>query len=314
MQISLVRLHVESRVVLGSSPSGLQTPPDSSDERRKKRRVRFAVDVERTIEDVPAASTPEEFEVTNLQGVECICATLHDQTRCCRPSRCIGFLESCADETFRHSFFQSPGDPAQAPITESLCLSMRDILVHQVETSVTVVDQFKLARNFAMAVLKFYSTPWLQEYFSIGDLSFMKIGEEGDISSCLQTAHLSLDFIQPSPGDVPCMAMEDACSNEIAEDAKLFNGVRNLTLWSLGAAMLQIESWSAIEALDDVIKVRRMAQRPAVIGKRYRALAKQCLDCDFGFGDDLSKPRLQQAVYETVICGLTDMIDRLSIE
>lgn len=51
-----------------------------------------------------------------------------------------------------------------------------------------------------------------------------------------------------------------------------------------------------------------------MLGKRYRDLTKQCLECDFAFGDDLSKPRLQQAVYEHVVCGLTEMIKALDIE
>lgn len=51
-----------------------------------------------------------------------------------------------------------------------------------------------------------------------------------------------------------------------------------------------------------------------MLGKRYRDLTKQCLECDFAFGDDLSKPRLQQAVYEHVVCGLTEMIKTLDIQ
>lgn len=50
-----------------------------------------------------------------------------------------------------------------------------------------------------------------------------------------------------------------------------------------------------------------------MLGKRYRDLTKQCLECDSAFGDDLSKPRLQQAVYEHVVCGLTEMIRTLDI-
>lgn len=299
-------------MVFDSLKFGLQTPPDSDDGRYKKRRVHFAMDDAK--EDAKVSDLPDQqLSPVNLQDVQDICAALNDQSPCRRPSRCLGYLESCANETFRHSFFQTPGDIGLVPATGSLSISMSEILSHPVEASVTVVDQFRLARNFAMAVLKFHSTPWLGEYFSLRDLSFFRLGE-GDISSYLQTAHLGFDFIQASPGGSPSVPMKDADEQEAAEDARLFHGIRNLALWSLGAAMLQIENWSAIESQDDVVKVRRMAQKPVMIGERYRALAKQCLECDFGFGDDLSKPRLQQAVYEKVVCGLTDMIDSLSLE
>lgn len=62
-----------------------------------------------------------------------------------------------------------------------------------------------------------------------------------------------------------------------------------------------------------MVAVRRLAQKVPVLGKRYKDLTRQCLECDFAFGDDLSKPRLQQAVYEHVVCGLTEMIKTLDI-
>lgn len=43
-------------------------------------------------------------------------------------------------------------------------------------------------------------------------------------------------------------------------------------------------------------------------------LTNKCLGCDFGYGDDLSKPRLQQAVYEKLVCELDDMIRSLAIK
>jgi hypothetical protein len=72
--------------------------------------------------------------------------------------------------------------------------------------------------------------------------------------------------------------------------------------------------WSTLGRTDDVVAVRCLAQKVPMLGKRYRDLTKQCLDCDFAFGDDLSKPRLHQAVYEHVVCGLTEMIKTQDIE
>lgn len=82
----------------------------------------------------------------------------------------------------------------------------------------------------------------------------------------------------------------------------------------LTVSRLQIGMWSTLKSSDDVVAVRRLAQKVPMLGKRYRNLTKQCLECDFAFGDDLSKPRLQQAVYEHVVCGLTEMIKTLDVE
>lgn len=77
---------------------------------------------------------------------------------------------------------------------------------------------------------------------------------------------------------------------------------------------LQIGTWSTLESPDDVVAVRRLARKARMLGKEYRDLTQRCLDCDFAFGDDLSKPRLQQAVYEHVVCGLTELIKRHDIQ
>lgn len=191
-------------------------------------------------------------------------------------------------------------------MSESSIVSTKEILSNPAETSVTFVDQLKLARSFALAVLKFHSTPWLKEYFSLQDLCFFRLGNS-DLSTWVQTAHIGFDFVP-----IPTEDMDDG-GNDALEDAKLAYGVRNLTLWGLGTVLLQIGRWSVIESPDDMVQVRRLAQRVPMLGRRYRDLTKQCLECDFAYGDDLAKPRLQQAVYEHVVCGLTDMIGSLDI-
>lgn len=292
--------------------STLSTPPssgpDAQDGLRKKRRtVRFVEDDTQTEESTPAASD-QLSEAVDLRSVEHVCTVLAPKKTMCRGPQCPVYLDGVANETFRHTFFESP----VADVSSSSSIKMSEILNQPVETSVNFVDQLKLARDFVMTVLKFHSTPWLREHYTIHDLSFFR-SDGGDVASYLQTAHLGLDFIQSSP-DADCSAqMADICNDEAVETARLTHGVRNLTLWSLGAVLLQIGTWSTIEHLDDVAKIRRLAQRVPMLGKRYRDLTKQCLECDFAFGDDLSKPRLQQAVYENVVCGLSDMIRSLDI-
>lgn len=292
--------------------SALSTPPSSGPDAqdggcKKRRTVRFAEESILTEESSLAASGGMPGAV-DLRTVENICTILANRSTRCDGSHHPVYLDGIANETFRHTLFESP----TAILSGSRSVKMREILNQPVETSVNFVDQLKLARDFVMTVLKFHSTPWLMEHYSLHDVSFFR-SNDGDVASCLQTAHLGLDFIQCSPDADYTTQMADVRSDEAVETARLTHGVRNLTLWSLGAVLLQIGTWSIIEHVDDVAKIRRLAERVPMLGKRYRDLTKQCLECDFAFGDDLSKPRLQQAVYENIVCGLSDMIRSLDI-
>ncbi|KAK2611833.1 hypothetical protein N8I77_005155 [Diaporthe amygdali] len=311
IQAGFTSLHVESRI-LDFMELGLNTPPHSGDDdRRKKRKVHFEVsDTQGMSKTSTAVVKRQDPSVVDLRLARGICTALQgkDGDRC--NSKCLGYLDSCSNDTFRHSFF---GMSITRPMPESTCVSAEQILKHPAETSVTFVDQLRLAHSFAMAVLKFYSTPWLREYVSLRELSFFSFGDS-NLSSCIRTAHLGFEFIQTSSGEDLPMPMDKMAESRAIEDARLVHGVRNVTLWGLGTVMLQIGTWSMIESPDDVVAVRRLAQRTPMLGKRYRDLTKQCLECDFAFGDDLSKPRLQQAVYEHVVCGLAEMINSLDID
>lgn len=59
--------------------------------------------------------------------------------------------------------------------------------------------------------------------------------------------------------------------------------------------------------------VRRLSYQVPDIGPRYQQLARRCLECDFGYGEDLTRPRLQQAVYEKAYCELASMIEIMDI-
>jgi len=60
--------------------------------------------------------------------------------------------------------------------------------------------------------------------------------------------------------------------------------------------------------MTDVVAVRKAAAKPSRLGPRYDELAERCLSCDFGYGADLSKPQLQNAIYGGVIQELEEMV------
>lgn len=234
IQAGLVNLHVESRI-LDFMESGLNTPPNSGDDgRRKKRKVRFNFDVNQEESTTASSSTTtQDLGPIDLRASQNICTALQGTSvHPCDP-KCLGYLDSCCNEVFRHSFF---GMATPSQLSESICVSAKEILSRPAETSVRFVDQLTLARSFAMAVLKFHSTPWLGDYVTIQDFSFFS-SDDSDLSRCIQTAHLGFDFVHSSPRDNFPIPTEDMIDKEAIEDAKLAHGIRNLTLWGLGTVM-----------------------------------------------------------------------------
>ncbi|KAI1860684.1 uncharacterized protein JN550_011409 [Neoarthrinium moseri] len=325
-QPSVTSFQVRSRVI-DWMESGVNTPPRSDDGRQKRQKVRFQDDCTVTRNLMAAESpvpllTPEDSGLStnsdDLSGKD-ICSTLF-LNRSCQvsnsPNRCLGFLDTCSEETFRH-FFYPDTDPQRLQACHPAPMSQA--LGYPMEHSLSIVDQLRLARNLVAAVLKFHSTPWLGSCFALADLSFFQIGSE--LSKSLRTLHFSTDFVykETLALEPPSMeGIESSCTPgtllEAFEEAMLQYGIRNLTLWSLGTILLQIGRWSQVESPDDVVAIRKLASQTSTLGPRYQQLTERCLYCDFGYGFDLSKPRLQQAVYENLVCELNAMIDSLKID
>lgn len=97
------------------------------------------------------------------------------------------------------------------------------------------------------------------------------------------------------------------------QEAQYKYGVRNVVLYSLGVALLAIGRWEDVDP-GDVESVRRLAAgQGCYLGPKYQMLTERVLECDFGYGKDLRKPRLQEAVYEGVVVELEGMIAGLEI-
>ncbi|KAL8383144.1 hypothetical protein RB595_006754 [Gaeumannomyces hyphopodioides] len=339
MQASLTRLRIKSRMLFDRLDTNIDTLAAAKDEPvavhpQKRRRVRFA--------DAPALPSPapsqlradapeQDVRSNNLLRIHDICSIL---SHCSPPKSpcsadCLGYIDTNDQENFRHTFYNALGNKTAHDLFWSTSgpdalVSMRTVLSNPAESSLSLPDQLRLARNLVTAVLKFHSTPWLGELFSLNDVSFFKIDQ--NMSSYLQTLHVGFEFSN-TPQHAPSLLGPGTCGDmegvvqtahtpdsTIMEDEMLKYGIRNLTLWSLGVILLQIGMWRELVDANDVLRVRKLsAQGSCVLGPRYKELTKKCLDCDFGFGDDLSKPRLQQAVFKGVVCELNDMIRSLDI-
>ncbi|KAK4234763.1 hypothetical protein C8A03DRAFT_37423 [Achaetomium macrosporum] len=94
------------------------------------------------------------------------------------------------------------------------------------------------------------------------------------------------------------------------DDVQMLCGIRNVTLHSLGVALLQIWRWELFDT-QDLVVIRKAPAKPSRLGPRYDDLTTSCLWCDFGFGADHNRPQLQGAIYKTVIYELEQMVDLL---
>ncbi|KAI3324278.1 hypothetical protein HD806DRAFT_494603 [Xylariaceae sp. AK1471] len=230
---------------------------------------------------------------------------------------CIGFLDGT--EGFRHTFFPSPS-AADFNNSHDDFVSLAELLQCHARSYLSIHDQLALARDVVSAVLKFHQTAWTNnEYWTTKDLSFIQKGS--DLSKSLQTLHFSVSIDSRTSQEEPD-SMEDIETrpnsrpdtvSEALKETMLEYGVRNLTLFGLGVILLQIGRWDVVPD-GDIKHVRRLAQEPARLGRRFKDLTLRCLYCDFGKGSSLAKPRLQEAVYDNVICELTDMISAVGLE
>ncbi|KAL2679276.1 hypothetical protein Neosp_010043 [[Neocosmospora] mangrovei] len=355
-EANLIRLHVQSRTLESLSwarPTDPLAPADSTasidcqsteeGSRRKRQRVRFAPPPCENSKDTPNKApdhsslmpkcpapgcrvTPDP-DLLELSGDICMeikrRATHHliSQPPSCVPP-CLGHIDCSVEESFRHSFYPLPDDElerkeCQAALNPEEVMRMDDILAKPVDKRLTIVHQLRLALQIASAVLKFSSTPWLREYWSVRDLYLFHGSQADELSASIQTMHFRVDVINSQNLDYESfmdvdMSLLNAPMSALMDQATRKYGIRNMTLYSLGVVLLAIGQWAPVD-LNDVEEVRRLAAEPCRLGPRYQEITQKVLDCDFGYGKDLAKPRLQEAVYENVLLELETMIERLDL-
>ncbi|PVH71685.1 hypothetical protein DL98DRAFT_503310 [Cadophora sp. DSE1049] len=234
-------------------------------------------------------------------------------------SRCLGYIDIQLDENFRHSFYPVHGKAEHGMIAPEDLITADQIFDLSTDGFLSTIDKLKLARSLVSLVLKFHSTPWLGEYWRLQDISFFRRGK--NLPASLQTLHLGVEFAQSNTKQIGSSmegVMLTPSNNDVSQASedeqnhRIFCGIHNMTLHSLGVALLQIDRWTRVE-LEDVLKVRKMAMR-ASLGPRYQEITQKCLACDFGYGWDLARPQLQRAVYDDVVGALETMISSLDIK
>lgn len=320
---TIFKLHVQSQLLDWASSQ----PPASPEIPNPKRRrvVRFAENNDQAVSKKDTPNTPD------LRCSQHLCSELHFSKALPTCTEAVGYLDTCAQDSFRHSFYhcrQSLCDPVLCSGVGSRKLTcthgksaesadMSDVQPTRLDQllslprneELSVPDQLQLALRIAAAVLKFNSTSWLSEYWGLQDLYLFEDGP--DLPTSLQTLHLGVEW--SSECHTAIDATPDKTPNQAVEEAKLIHGIHNTTLYNLGVALLSIGRWAPVDP-HDVLAVRRMALQASPLGPKFQHMTQRVLDCDFGCGKDLAKSRLQKAVYDGVLIELESMISALSIQ
>jgi hypothetical protein len=273
---------------------------DCDDHSRKKKKVRF--------EHNRPDPQPEPITLPSLSAVE-LCQTLSAP----QPANfCICYLESP-----EHLLYTGDGKPnalfqkdPPAPLT-----SLRDILRQTKNDIIDSLQKLKTAHRLTSAVLQYHSTPWLTEEWRLHDLHTFGT-QKNDFDNILKSLHLSGQFPRSSEITAPMDGIEKNALDSAAldsVDARLAYGITNLTIFSLGVALLELGHWNPIQSGNDIIAARKLVERGSPLGPRYQDIVKRCLNCNFGFGTDISRPGLQNAIYNDVVCALEDMMGALDI-
>jgi hypothetical protein len=255
--------------------------------------------------------------------------------------RCLGFLQS--EKLFRHFLFSTTTKrPKPAGIAQQAPVSLNDVVQGAKHSFISVPQQLQIAHKLALAVLQYQSTPWLRSEWELGDLGLFL--NDGDITdSTIATLHLSANFPSQMPNCSPKQIASDAdsgipihheadstktiepCStrNRNIDDPQmhqaLFYGVDNMTLCSLGIALLQIGYRQPLHELrrehepNNLYTARRLAIGANPLGPKFQGIIQKCLRCDFGSGTDLESPELQGAVFNDVACELEGMLAKLTL-
>lgn len=168
------------------------------------------------------------------------------------------------------------------------------------------VDKYELAQKLATAVLHLHDTPWLPDTWRLNSITTLHASEPFDATQALTVA-MPLCVVSNPTVIAPKGDSEDY----------YVSGVLNATLFRLGVALLEIEHGISLETCkvggkceSDFVAARRLAARPDTLaGRRYRLLARKCLNCNFGCEDnDLASEELQQAFYGGVIHKLRGLV------
>ncbi|KAL2869651.1 5'-methylthioadenosine/S-adenosylhomocysteine nucleosidase family protein [Aspergillus lucknowensis] len=308
--VSSTEISSRSYIVTKDLPGKRSSGGEGSSRTGGRKRLRFhsiCRPIPSPISGTTNLDIPDLFLQRNLCSV--IQRQLHAQLSLC--NNCIGII---GDSTVcRHLIYINPHAKkagASASLSELISLSKRNSAKF-----LGAYDRVRLAKNLAMAVLYYHTTPWLSRDWRSEDVRFFG---KADVDTLLLRSPEALPYI------TACVqAIGPERSGHVPSEYDMI--IRNPVLFSLGVMLLELAYQAPFDELKHDIDLRhrtlpfanyvaakRLAEEVNVqISASFKRIVKKCIDCDFGQDTDFQCPALQDAFYCQVISGLEELEKKL---
>lgn len=257
-----------------------------------------------------------------------VCEHFQSRQRNSQQQFCMGYL----NDTCVQRFYQPPAERCLNGKPKSL----EDIIVWISEDPIRILPRsivFQLAASLATAVLRYHSTPWLQEVWRSRDIVFFGIEDfqQGNVSLCYP--HLNVEFSRYKGKRKAAIELESEGSASTSAQAAALTraterttlGARNEVLFHLGLVLLELgfaTPWPTLRAsilktlpdknATDYIIADKLARLLVnSMGPKYSKIIRKCLGCDFGLGEtDLASDELQEQFLLEVVVALKGLQER----
>jgi len=274
---------------------------------------------------IPSPSSTSSSQSSNF----CLLLQESQQESCCdgHGSAEHQFFSMETSNTHKHFFYSGTsrtigGEPSRSGDRKDT-ITLGELIHRSDEASLPITDQLKIALKMATGVLQYHSTPWLAEDWSLLDVSFFGVCDlPFEEQGALNTLHFSMGASDAIPDQISAAAttglgLSTAAATIFTPEQQTLFGVKNMTLSSLGLALLELGYRQPLQAHrkqqepHDVITARRLADsRPTPLGRKYQNIIKKC----FKYDEGLQNPEVQSRVHQDIVCELERMITVLSIE
>jgi hypothetical protein len=230
----------------------------------------------------------------------------------------VGFLEHSADSkhlVYLDSGAQSvttgrgPSTPTSVSLNE-MFQNMRQ-RASSANGSIPQFDRIRLAKQLAMAVLSYHATPWLKSSWNSNEVFLYG-------TDTTSVGPMNGPYI-----DVSVKGPHGPLSRASTLPCRTF--APNAFMFGLGVMLLELAFEAPLRTMQRPIdsdsdqderyieffiakRLSKIVSRP--LGSKYAEIVRKCLQCDFGRGDDLEDPSLQQCFYQEVVCGLEELETR----
>ncbi|KAL8377408.1 hypothetical protein RB595_008198 [Gaeumannomyces hyphopodioides] len=259
--------------------------------------------------------------VLSLAEVGDVCRHLsdHPASYCFSAERMsLGYVES---RTRGFDLFPGHCPKGQPkPHLNGRLVPLQEIFRKDIDESVRDPQRFWLAGLVVKSALMHHNTAWWPDDWTLDQLCFYERPSD-ELADSLKTLHLTVDLPrregtrdqqqQQKQSPDQSYTFSQAASPpqvDVVRQAMTEYGIRNLTLWCVGVALLQIGLWRPIR-WDSHVEVRESLPRLERLNRQYWELTDRLVNCDFGRGARLQSPALQDEVYRSVVCELDAIMD-----